>query len=146
MVVVSVMSLLVAVLNVALSLVFVIAFGWGLVGVALGTAVVTVVHKLVFWPWYTARMLGVSLREYLQGSVAVPLLHALPFTVVVLVACHGEFARGWWGLAITFVTATAVQAVFMTAYGLEKADRAKLEQVFSRCLRSLSATLKGVAP
>ena len=106
---VTIMSLAVAILNVLLSLYFVLVLKWGLIGIAAGTAIATVVHKTVFWPWYTARLLQVSWVEYFQKSMLIPLSNSLPFIVVVLSLKFMNLGKGWVGLISVLMTGGLVK-------------------------------------
>jgi O-antigen/teichoic acid export membrane protein len=139
---ISLMSLIVGIVNVLLSLTFMLVFDLGLMGVALGTGVVAVLHRAIFWPWYTARMLHVPVFQYFCRTVVLPLSCALPFAGVVLAARFGGLARGWPGLAGTFVVAGAVELAFMLCWGLEQADRAQVRRLCQRYSISLRLAAK----
>jgi O-antigen/teichoic acid export membrane protein len=57
--------------NLILSIIW--AHRYGIVGVALGTAVPLLVAKLILQPWYVARVLDLSLGEYFGKAIARPL-------------------------------------------------------------------------
>jgi O-antigen/teichoic acid export membrane protein len=137
---VAIMSLMAAILNATLSVLFILVCGWALVGVTLGTAVVMIVYKLVFWPWYTAAMLRVPVSEYVWRTVILPLADTTPFLAIVLVAQVAGCAHGWVGLAATFLLASAGQAAYVLGWSLETTDRARVKAVGGRCLSLLKLT------
>jgi len=139
---VSLMSLVVAILNVLLGLYFVLVLKWGLIGVAAGTAIVTIFYKWVFWPWYTGRMLGISYMEYLQKSSLAPIFHSLPFIVVILVLRFMNFGKGWIGLISVFMIAGSIQAIYMLMHGLEKSDRIRVRELMVESLSLFKLVLK----
>ncbi|MCK4872326.1 MAG: polysaccharide biosynthesis protein [Phycisphaerales bacterium] len=62
------------VLNLALSLLFVLRFEWGLAGIAAGTAVAAVLVRTIASPWFACRTMAEPLRRYwlrLQGPILV---------------------------------------------------------------------------
>jgi O-antigen/teichoic acid export membrane protein len=77
-----------AVCNVTLSAI--LARTLGIVGVALGTALPSIVMSLVFWPWYVRRILGVPRRTYALHTWVWPTLAAAPFAAAQLVV------ERWW--------------------------------------------------
>ena len=119
----NIISLLVAAANVGLSLYFVIVLKWGLIGVAAGTAVVTIFHQLLFWPWYIARLLEIRWREYFVESMVLPLAHCLP-------AC-GALAAFWilgigsslQGLIAVLAGTALVHGCYTLVWGLYPQDR-----------------------
>jgi O-antigen/teichoic acid export membrane protein len=142
MFIVSMMSLVVAILNVLLSLYFVLALKWDLIGVAAGTAIVTVIFKMIFWPWYTARLLEISWIEYFQKSVLIPLSNSLPFIIVMISMRFINFTKGWIGLISILLVGGFVELIYMLIYGLERSDRMKIRGVFLKSLSLLKLLLK----
>lgn len=126
---VSMMSMAVAILNVLLSLYFVLVLKWGLIGVAVGTALVAVPYRAIFWPWYTARLLRVSWAQYFRNSILIPLCNSLPFISAILAMRFMNFGKGWAGLISVFMVSGITQAIYMLMYGLEKSDRIKVREL-----------------
>ena len=54
----------------------------GIVGVAWGTVVPSIVVSLLFWPAYMRRTVGVSVRDYVIAAWARPGLSVLPFALL----------------------------------------------------------------
>ncbi len=68
-----------AVLNLGLSVFFVLALDWGLVGVAAGTLASRILSRMFFVPWYACRRMGVSWSMFLtrmfgRGAVVAGLV------------------------------------------------------------------------
>lgn len=106
-----------------LSLSVYLAPSYGLVGIALGTAIPMVVVAMVVQPWYVLRLLGLSVRVYVWQALARPLATWGLFAVVCqlvppLQACGSLFdflwAVGWQ---------TALFAVLACTIGLGASER-----------------------
>lgn len=137
MLLVSLEAVVIAILNVLLSLYFVLVLNWGLAGVAAGTAVVTVANRTVFWPWYTARLLKVPWTEYFQKSILTPLFNSLPIISIILVLRLINIGKGWVGLICVFLIAGLIQAAYMLTYGLDKRDQTTVREFLSKLIGSL---------
>jgi len=129
---VSVVSLVTALLNVLLSIYFVLVLNWGLVGVAAGTGIVTVVNKTVFWPWYTAHLLGIPLYEYLRESYLVPLGNCLPIVFIMLGLRWIGFGKGLIGLAGVVLIGGLGEATYLLLWGMDKNDRTTIMMYLGR--------------
>jgi len=119
----SLMSLLVAVANVGLSLYFVVVLKWELIGVAAGTAIVTIIHSLLFWPWYIAYLLGVRCREYFMESMVIPLAHCLPACGLLAAFWALGIGSSLKGLIAILAATTVVHGAYTLAWGLYAEDR-----------------------
>jgi O-antigen/teichoic acid export membrane protein len=119
----NIVVLLFAVFNVGLSLFLVSAVHWGLMGVAASAAIVIALLNLCFWPWYSARLLGVSWWRHLTGSMLLPLAHCLP----ALAVTAGLWALGMGEtvaeLVIVAAAIVVVHGAYMLAVGLPREDR-----------------------
>ena len=81
-----------ALVNLALSLLFVLVFGWGLVGVAAGTLAARVLVTTYAMPWYACRKAGMSWKRYLletfgRGTLAMVLFGGVCIGVRQLGPC-----------------------------------------------------------
>lgn len=135
--VVCLMSLFVAAANVVISLFLVIYCGWGVCGVAAGTAFVTVTYKLLFWPWYTARLLRICYAEYFRQTILVPLANSAPFVLTTLgfaLAGHGQTLAG---VVAVFGVAAGLEAFYMIIWGLHASDRETLRQYAGRATKRI---------
>ena len=70
------------VLNLGLSIL--LARKYGILGVAIGTAVPMLIVKVILQPWYTLREAGISVRDYLSNSILPPALVAALTLAVAL--------------------------------------------------------------
>jgi O-antigen/teichoic acid export membrane protein len=77
-----------AVCNLVLSIVLVRHYG--IVGVALGTAVPNLVTHLFFWPWYIGRCYGIRPMRYAVSTWVRPGIAALPFVFCTYAV------QEWW--------------------------------------------------
>ena len=96
---------------------------FGIVGVALGTAVPLLVVKLTLQPWYVTRELGLSLREYFAKALARP----LAFSGVFISLCGmttGFKANGSiWHFLGTLCWQTLLLLVLAYLVGMNRSDR-----------------------
>jgi O-antigen/teichoic acid export membrane protein len=65
--------------NLALSIALVKSMG--IIGVAWGTAIPNLATSIFFWPWYTRRILGIPIRDYVRSLWLLPTAAILPFCV-----------------------------------------------------------------
>jgi O-antigen/teichoic acid export membrane protein len=127
-------SLLASVVNVALSLFFVIVLHWGLMGVAAAAAIVIGLYNICFWPWYSAHLLEIKWFRHLVNSTLVPLAHCVPASVVLVafwVAGLGSTLIQLIGIA---AAVAVVHVCYMLAIGLQLEDR---QAVLARARRLL---------
>jgi len=64
--------------NLALSILWVQG-SLGILGVAWGTVVPSVLSSLIFWPWYIRRTLGIRPIDYVVSAWVLPAISILPF-------------------------------------------------------------------
>ena len=86
------MSILQALVNLGLSLVFVLAFGWGLWGVALGTFASRFLVATFPVPWYACRTANIDFRDYVaqiggRGLIAIGLFGCWCYAAKLVVPC-----------------------------------------------------------
>jgi len=130
----SVVTLLGAVTNVGLSMYFVAVLGWGLVGVAAGTAIVVVVDRGLFWPWYTARLLGIRWSTMLINTVLLPLANCLPAGGILALFRILGYGSTVAELAVVVITTAVVQIAYAMVHGLHPEDRRAIGGVCARVL------------
>jgi O-antigen/teichoic acid export membrane protein len=63
---------------------------YGIVGVAIGTALPNFVTQLIFWPWYLRRVYGIRPASYAFSTWIRPALAALPFAL-----CTYSIEKSW---------------------------------------------------
>ena len=88
---------------------------YGLFGVALGTAVPMIVVAVLVQPWYVLRLMGISLREYVQEALLRPVIATGIFLAVCAIAMRGPahaspggflFSLAWQGVLLTLLAYT----------------------------------------
>lgn len=110
---------------------------YGIVGVALGTAVPLLAVKLTLQPWYVTRVLDMTLAEYFHKALARPLLTCVIFlTVCGTISGFGAnpsllhllLTLSWQGISLL---------VLSYIVGLERPDRQMLRLRFPAVARLL---------
>lgn len=96
-----------AVANAALSIV--LARRYGMVGVAVGTAIPLAVNKLLFTPYYTSRVVGVPLRQFYA-----PIVRAASVTAGVLLLVWAAVAA--FHVAATYSSIVLVSCLAVATY------------------------------
>jgi len=96
---------------------------YGILGVALGTAIPMLVSKLILQPWYTMSVAGVGITEYLVRSLARPLLVLVGFLVVVRL--ENPFAHGpdLMSIVLTILWQTTIYVLLTYTVGFSTSDR-----------------------
>lgn len=125
--------------NLILSVVW--ARQYGIVGVALGTAVPLLAVKLSLQPWYVTRVLGISLGEYFARALARP----LAFGGILLAFCGvttGFQANGsLWHLLWTASWEGILLLVLAYAVGLDRSDRLSFRSKFPSMARIFPSSM-----
>jgi membrane protein EpsK len=129
MALVSIISLCVAIANILLSIYFVVVLKWGLAGVAAGTAIVTVLGRAIWSPWYTSYLLKVRWHRYFWNVNVVPLLNCVPVLCVMLIFRSIRFLNVWAHLIISFIVCAVVHLVFIVLFGIDQRDRNKVFEI-----------------
>jgi O-antigen/teichoic acid export membrane protein len=101
------MMLAEGVCNLALSIFLVRRMG--VVGVAWGTVIPSLISTLVLWPWYIRRALGIHPLTYVMSSWLRPLLAIVPFALGTYAIEH------YWGARNLFVFFSQVALVLPLA-------------------------------
>ena len=112
--------------NLALSLVFVLAFGWGLAGIAAGTLAARLLVGTFIPPWFACAAAGVPRRQYVAEIGGTAAVAGCLFASVCF-AVRSLMPEGTWPLFFGQV-ALATSAYAAVAYGLlvPRADRRRL--------------------
>lgn len=99
------------------------AHKYGIIGVALGTAVPLLAVKLTLQPWYVTRVLDMTLLQYFWKALARPLI----VTIIFLGVCgtvSGFEANGHvWHLLMSLSLQTAFLAILSYTIGLNGSDK-----------------------
>jgi len=122
------MAILSALLNVGLTMYFILKMGWGLKGVAAGSAISLVLYRLVFFPVYTARLLEMRWIKFIWNSLLIPLLNSLPFAFIVFAFYNIGFGKNLAELVVVFLTAGAVQTGYMFILGFDNKERDTIKE------------------
>ncbi len=121
--------------GVGLSILFVVAFDMGIIGVAAGVALMAAASNILFWPFYTARLLGVRLRDFFLNSMVIPLAHCLPAAAILLASWVFGAGSSAAGLIAAFAVAYLLHGIYMLRFGLDRTDRGALVQALRRVRR-----------
>ncbi len=107
--------------NVVLSIFW--AHKYGLIGVALGTAVPMLVTGLLVQPWYVFRLTGISARDYFRRSMLRPILAAALFLILWVPFLSRLRPVGLGSFAGLLICRTVLFALLMYFVGLRNQDR-----------------------
>jgi O-antigen/teichoic acid export membrane protein len=107
--------------NLVLSIVW--AHWYGIVGVALGTAVPLLVVKLTLQPWYVTKSLGLSLREYFGRALARPLAVAGLFFGLCYITNGLQAKDNFWHLVGTLSWEGLALIFLVCIIGFNRSDR-----------------------
>ena len=114
---------------------------YGLLGVALGTAVPMLVVNLLIQPWYALRVVDLSPGEYIRKSLVRPVAVALVFAGICLLApklgANADFVQ--FGFRVAWQTAVFVLLAYLLGFdsGERRSlrDRSRLVAVALRLVR-----------
>jgi O-antigen/teichoic acid export membrane protein len=114
----------------AANLLLSIYFGtkYGLLGVALGTAIPMLVTGLVVQPWYALRLVPVSVAEYFREALARPALTCALFLGLGFLAADGKIQTSVAGFILRLVWHGGFFALLAYAIGLAGAERKIISQ------------------
>jgi hypothetical protein len=107
--------------NVVLSIFW--ARKYGLIGVALGTAVPMLVTGLLVQPWYVFRLTGISARDYFQRCMLRPILAAAFFLILWVPGLFRLKPAGLGSFAGLLIFQTMLFTLLMYFVGLCTNDR-----------------------
>lgn len=106
------------------------AHKYGLVGVALGTAVPLIVVKLTLQPWYISRVLKLPLIEYFSKSLARPLVACGIFLGLCSLTINLQANGNIWRLFVALAWQGLLLLVLSYAIGLDSSDRRIIRRRF----------------
>jgi O-antigen/teichoic acid export membrane protein len=119
--------------NLALSILWVRG-SLGILGVAWGTLVPSLVSSLIFWPWYIRRSIGIEPAKYAISAWVRPAIGVLPFALATQAIEH------YWpatNLIVFFVQVALVLPIALVGYWLvclDRPQRQEYSQVFVRSM------------
>jgi len=126
-----------ALLNLGLSLLFVLVFGWGLMGVAAGTLVARLLVGTLVAPWYACAKTGASWRKYVLEIGGMELLVGSLFLGWCLLIRWQWSAESWAAFFGQVALATAGYGVLAFWLLVPAADRRRIcDRVFKRAVIS----------
>ena len=119
--------------NVLLSLLF--AQRWGILGVALGTAIPLTCTSLGFLPSHLCRILGISVREFLTRAYTLPLSLCIPFGSTLWFFSQQFPAHSYGGLILQIAAGGAMYCTGLTLALWKGGTRSmRPSQLFARLL------------
>lgn len=121
--------------NLVLSVIW--AHQYGLVGVALGTAVPLLAVKLTLQPWYITRVLRMHIGEYFAKALARPLLACGLFLGICFLTGNLAANASLLKLFETLAWQGAVLLILSYAVGLDASDRTMIRLRFPAISRLL---------
>lgn len=127
------LSVVQAILNLGLSLVFVMVFGWGLAGVAAGTLVARLLTSTLVIPWYTCRVANLSLWHLLVETGGRIVLAGTAFAGICLLLQWVIRGQSWTVFVIQVVLALVFYTPIAVTFLVPKSDR---ERVLNRLKRA----------
>jgi O-antigen/teichoic acid export membrane protein len=131
----AVMTLMFAILNVGLSLLFIWCFDWGVAGVAAGTVVVQLLYRATFYPVFVASLLEEPLGRFFWKTVVLPLAACLPVACYLSLLKLFDFGDGIVELLLCGVSGSVVHLVFLACVGVDAVDREKARKLMSKVVR-----------
>jgi O-antigen/teichoic acid export membrane protein len=113
------------------------AHEYGLIGVALGTAVPMLVTGLLVQPWYVFRLTGISARDYFQRCILRPVLASAFFLLLLVPFLSRLVPTGLGSFAGLLLAQIVLFVPLMYLIGLRNVDR---QAARARC-RNLAASV-----
>jgi len=127
-------SLVEAAANLLLSIVLIKKYG--LIGVALGTALPQFVNYVIWLPVYTCRALAIPFGAYLRAAILPPFLAAIPLGVALLLMKSFLPVSSWSGLAVCATLGSAVFGLsswrFLLRHDLHYFANSRIGAIFGR--------------
>jgi O-antigen/teichoic acid export membrane protein len=115
-----------AVSNLALSVVLVRRLG--IVGVAWGTVIPSLINGLAIMPVYTCRLLGVGFLHYCREVLLRPLAVSVPSALFMWFASRAGWFNNWVGLFLNTIIAVLLFAIVAWKWSVEPEEREALLQ------------------
>lgn len=121
-----------AIVNLALSLFFVMALGWGLAGVAAGTLAARLLVASVSVPVFLAHKTSIPLREFLVSVILPGALAAGIFSLVCMALMNLWAIASWADFVMQVGSAVAVWGLIAFFLLLPKETRLEIKKVLFR--------------
>jgi O-antigen/teichoic acid export membrane protein len=129
--------------NLVLSIIW--AHQYGIVGVALGTAVPLLVVKLTLQPWYVTKVLDLTLLRYFGEALARPMAFGALFVVFCGFTTGLQANGSVWHLLGTVSWQGTVLLILAYFIGLDRSDRQIVRERFPTIARILHLSQLGSA-
>lgn len=124
-------NLVCAVINIVLSLLFVIHYNLGILGVALATSASLLLKNVFFVPAYTARVIGAPVVLYFREFIR-PIVAMLPMTgLAVYLQCQFDLT-GWWPLLTASIICVCLFGVTAFFLVLQDEDRRDMRELLTK--------------
>jgi len=81
---------------------------YGIIGVAIGTAIPLLLTQIFFLPVYTCHVLKLPLLKYLRDAFLPPIIIALPYTALLFLLRSMFYPDSWW----IFFSDASIAAIF----------------------------------
>jgi O-antigen/teichoic acid export membrane protein len=111
---------------------------YGILGVAMGTAVPMLFSKLILQPWYTMHVAGVGLAEYVIGSLTRPLLVFGAFLAIVHIETPFADASPLISLLSAIIWQSAIYVLLAYTIGFSTSDRQVVRRNARKFVTALS--------
>jgi O-antigen/teichoic acid export membrane protein len=99
---------------------------YGLIGIALGTAVPMITIQVLVQPWYTLQVAAIPLRRYFKEGIGRPLLVAIIFSVVCALTRPWLHSPDLPHFAFALAWQCALLALLTTTIGLRQGERTRM--------------------
>ncbi len=118
---------------------------YGLLGVAMGTAIPQIIMKLVFQPWYTLRVIQISAGQ-LVSSIVRPLAAVSVFFAVPILFPRIHLSHNWAGLIEQVCMQTIIFTFIAYWVGITEQDRIFVALRFKGFLASVKKITLATLP
>ena len=99
---------------------------YGLIGIAMGTAIPMIAIQVVVQPWYTLHIAAIPLRRYLKEALLPPLLVALVFIAVCALAQPWRHSFDLMHFLLALAWQCALLLVLAACIGLRRSERSRM--------------------
>lgn len=113
------------------------AHKYGIIGVAMGTAVPLLAVKLTLQPWYVTRVMDMSLSEYFLKALARPLVVCGIFLGVCALTVDFQANGNVRHLFVSLIWQTSFLTILSYAIGFNSSDRKSIQLRFPAIARFL---------
>ena len=119
---------------------------YGIIGVALGTALPNLAVHLFFWPWFIRRVYGVRPINYVLSTWIRPGLAALPFALCTYAVQKWWPATNVWVFLLQVALAVPIALFAFWFLCVTREERSDYSQKLLKTLLSSSRIFRGLEP